>query len=783
MQKQLTRLPYIICYLCAFVLGMKQLREPDVWWQLFSGRWMLENGVIAKTNLFSYTTPGSKWINVNWLYEIVIATLEKGFGPHGVILLQAIINVAIVYLLLRLCQLVTRQLGEAMSGFYSTLTVILFLVVSESRMAGRPEMVSHLLMAIFMLTLWKANEYNWEKIWWLIPLQCLWANMHEGFPLGIVIVGMYVAGGFISHLLNGNTKETLQPVARLAVVWVAMVAVTFINPFGAAVWNSELFTPAVANKFSPGLYAYSDSFYWTLQAKLHHTVFIVVCLFGAFRLWQHAKGTRKIHWTPALAGYLLLLPVLEYMSLVSNSNIPFAQMALFPAIPLLLHTAVRMVKLDKKDFYINAAKRTAIISAALAIIFYITVVSNKFYTATASPHRYGMHVSNLHNPTNAAEYIERYKLKGPVFTDHTTAPYLLWSLSPGFKPYIDSRGDDAYPVKITREYLKLYETTSGFKQMDSLYKFNYIVINNDELNPLRMLLYWGEGFNVAHVDPVCMIMIRNNKENEEINHSAAVSKLFDWPQESIDPAWAEALSKFFNPALTVYEEEDEIYAPVHAARFYNNVRNGRISLKMLQPAMRGDLSESPEALAVLGEAYVLSADFSQTKEDRQNKWDSGGIFYNKALDIDGKSYDAHMGLATLSLMKSDFKTAKKHLGFCVSTKPDDYFVYFLNGFAASNLWHVQGEDDYIDEIITSMKKSLELNRDEQKAHLYLADAYQAKGYEEKAKEQLKALTGVEMTMSASEMKILDNLKKQTGIDPGIRPQKFNPAGHDHDHEH
>lgn len=783
MQKQLTRLPYIVCYLCALVLGMKQLREPDVWWQLFSGRWMLEHGAIAKKNLFSYTTPGIKWMNVQWLYEVVIGILEKGFGPHGIILLQAVVNVAIVYLLLRLLQQVTRQLGEPMSRLYSTIAVLLFLVVSESWMTGRPEMVSHLLSAVFMLTLWKADGYNWKKIWWLIPLQCLWANMHEDFQFGIIIVGAYVVGGFISYMLNGRIKENLQPVSRLAIALIAMVAVTFINPFGAAVWNSELFTLAVTNKFSAAVYACNDSFYWTMQAKLHHAVFIVVCLFWAFRFWQHAKGKSKIQWTPALIGYLLLLPVLEYLSLVSNSNIPVAQVALFPAVPVALLTVVRMAKLDKKDFYINAAKKTAIISAALAAIFYITVVSNKFYTATASLHRYGMHVSNLHTPTNAAEYIERYKLKGPVFTDHTTAPYLLWSLYPGFRPYIDSRGNEAYSKNFTSEYLKLYETTSGFKQMDSLYRFNYIVINNNELNPLRMLLYWGEGFNVAHVDPVCMIMIRNNKENEAINHSAAVSKLFDWPQENIDPAWAEVLSKFFNPALTVYEEEDEIYAPLHAARFYNNVRNGRISLKMLQPAMQGDLSEKAEALAVLGEAYVLSADFSQTKEDRQSKWDSAGIFYEKALEIDDKSYDAHMGLATLSLMKSDFVTAKKHLGFCVSTKPVDYFVYFLNGFAASNLWHVQGEDDYIDEIISSMKKSLELNSDEQKAHLYLADAYQARGDEEKAKEHMKALTGIEMTMSASEMKILDNLKKQTGIDPGIKPQKFKPAGHDHDHEH
>ena len=66
MQKKYFTLPYIICYLCALALAMKQLREPDMWWQLLSGKWMLENGAITRTDVFSYTMAGQKWINVKW---------------------------------------------------------------------------------------------------------------------------------------------------------------------------------------------------------------------------------------------------------------------------------------------------------------------------------------------------------------------------------------------------------------------------------------------------------------------------------------------------------------------------------------------------------------------------------------------------------------------------------------------------------------------------------------------------------------------------------------------
>lgn len=97
MQQRLKKLPIIFCYVLAFVFGMKQIREPDIWWQLLSGRWMLEHGQVTHTDVFSYTMAGTRWVNVKWLYEVLIAGLEKLFGPEGVMLLQAIANICILF--------------------------------------------------------------------------------------------------------------------------------------------------------------------------------------------------------------------------------------------------------------------------------------------------------------------------------------------------------------------------------------------------------------------------------------------------------------------------------------------------------------------------------------------------------------------------------------------------------------------------------------------------------------------------------------------------------------
>lgn len=779
MYKQLTRLPYIICYLCAFALGMKQLNSPDIWMHLASGRWMLEHGSVATTDVFSFTAKGSPWVNTNWLFQFVIAILEKVFGPHGTMLLQSLVNVAVVFLLLRTLLLFAVKTGEQVSTFFSVIAVIAVLALAGTAMTGGPAMMSLLFTALFMYLLWNADDYSWKKIWWLIPLQCVWANMHEGFIIGLLLVASYVIGNLIT-----KSKAGTQPLLRLGIVLLGMGLVTLANPYGIGIWNTKMFTAPVADKFSDNVFAYSNGVYWTSLAIVHHVLFMLAVLYWGYRFRQNKKGVKALAITPALGGYLVALLVLELLSLALNTNIPFAATAVFPTIPLALVAIVQILKLQKKDFYIKLAKKTAMVSAVPAAIFYIAIVSNKFYKATASTATYGLHISPMQNPTNAVDFIRTNNLKGPAFSDHTIAPYLLWELYPQYKAYIDTRGKEVYSSKLYKNYLELNNNAMPFNSIDSQYKFNYLIFRTTELLPLQYMHYWGEGYNVTYVDPVCVIMVRNNKENEMLNHSPAAGKLFTWPMESTNPAWADALTRLFNPGM-VYEEEDEMYAPLYAAKYYNEMRNSRVSVKMLQSAINNDLSEDAEALAVFGQSYMMYADFTQSRDVRKGRWDTAAIYYNKALELDDKSYIAHFGMATLSLMNSDFAKAKKHLDDCLELKKTDDYLYFLDGFCARNLWQAKAGDRYIDDVINSMEKCLEISDSYVKAHLYLAEAYWAKKDVEKARMHMRKLSsGEDLALSNYEGGMLEKLKKQTGVYPKIKAKDLLPAGgHNHDHTH
>jgi len=55
------------------------VQDPDYWWHYRVGRWMLDNGRLPSTDLFTYTATGHAWIDHEYLSEVLIALLQ-GWG-------------------------------------------------------------------------------------------------------------------------------------------------------------------------------------------------------------------------------------------------------------------------------------------------------------------------------------------------------------------------------------------------------------------------------------------------------------------------------------------------------------------------------------------------------------------------------------------------------------------------------------------------------------------------------------------------------------------------------
>lgn len=762
MQRYLNRIIYILCGLCAFALGMKQLREPDIWWQLLSGRWMLEYGQVTKTDMFSYTMSGQPWVNVKWLYEVIIGTFEKALGPEGVLLLQALVNVAIVYLLVRTIQYAGKQFHKQIPVFATAIFILLFLAICEYRMAGRPEMMSHLLCAVYLFLLWRSPSFEFKKIWWLVPLQCLWANMHEGYPVGIVIAGTAVGGTVISYFLT-REKEYLQQAIRALAIFATCILIILLNPNTIQLWKQpfEIYRQIWANKYTTELYSYKDAAYWTMQAKWHWLLTGFTFLYWIGIVWTAIKEKKsKTFFTPVTTTYLLILLLFSYLALTANRNIPFAQIALVPSLALLGGWIAVSGKVQAMGIYQALSKRAGYIAIAIAAIFYLSIVSDKWYKYTASPNKFGIHTSMLHNPTGASAFIKQHGIQGPAFSDYFVSSYLLWDLYPAFKSYIDLRDLDVFPVAFFYDYFSMYNQPEKFDTLDKKYNFNYVVLSTSQLSALQIKLYWGHGYNMVYLDPVCTIFLKQNDQNKPINSNLALQKLFTWPQPAEDPAWATVLNKLLNPTLE-YPDEDETNQAIYAALFYNQVRNYDISLKLLKQYMPS-MEDNPRAYVTLANTYMQFASVLPDAQ-KQGKLDSANFYLEQAKEIDADFAPLYLALGNLYFVRGNFEGAAENLDNFVKRDKSNAYAYFLLGLSNRSMWLHNNNKTYASRVVKDMTAAVRLNPQNGKAYLYMAEAELALGDRDAARKNIQELAASGTPLTADEQKLLDRIKQQSGI--------------------
>jgi hypothetical protein len=87
------------------------------------------------------------------------------------------------------------------------------------------------------------------------------------------------------------------------------------------------------------------------------------------------------------------------------------------------------------------------LTGAFSIIgagLYLSVTTNSFYNAFLPNETYGIGINSSKNPVGASAFIKENHLNGPAFSDYLISSYLLWSLQPDFKTFIDLRDLDVF---------------------------------------------------------------------------------------------------------------------------------------------------------------------------------------------------------------------------------------------------------------------------------------------------------------------------------------------------
>jgi hypothetical protein len=69
------------------------MKDPDTYWHVMTGRWIIAHGDVPRVDVFSHTAAGTPWIDGEWLSQVVMAVTYDHAGWLG---LQALLIACVV---------------------------------------------------------------------------------------------------------------------------------------------------------------------------------------------------------------------------------------------------------------------------------------------------------------------------------------------------------------------------------------------------------------------------------------------------------------------------------------------------------------------------------------------------------------------------------------------------------------------------------------------------------------------------------------------------------------
>jgi hypothetical protein len=215
--------------------------QTDFWHHLARGRAIAAGGAMVDHDLFTYTVPPEQsFQDVNWLAQLSYHGLYAAGGLPLVQLANSLLLTAMTAVLVWMCWRTSRSLTLA-----AGLAAFTFLGLWQLLLI-RPQTYSMLLFVVLYAVLELSQKRR--RLLALAPLiLALWTNLHGGFPVGLLLVGCYLAAAaWEAGRTHGRSLWRDPRLRQVALCLASCALATLLNPYGWRVYDYVAHTSGVA---------------------------------------------------------------------------------------------------------------------------------------------------------------------------------------------------------------------------------------------------------------------------------------------------------------------------------------------------------------------------------------------------------------------------------------------------------------------------------------------------------------------------------------------------------
>jgi hypothetical protein len=437
-------------FFAALVLGTLVLfapqifNDPDTYWHLATGGWILDHGRVPHVDVFSYTKAGAPWVAHEWLSDVVMALAWRAGGWSGLAVLFATAAGAAAWLLV-------RRLSLTLSGVTLLLVSVLALAGTLTSMLARPQVLMLPVLLLWVGELMTAREQHRAPRLAAALLMTLWANLHGSFVFGFLLAGAFGLDALVEE--KGRRWSVIRDWGVFAA---AITAAALLTPHGI---NGLIFPFQIMNMtILPYIIEWRAADFsqpTAFEAAILVTLF--VCL---------SRGVR-VRLVP-----LLLLLGLLHMSLQHIRH----QFVLVMVAPLLLAEPLAQALGQKPS---RAPLRPLLMTAAAVLTAILFTV--RLAVPLTRP-------DGPISPVTALAHVPPELAAQPVFNDYGFGGYLIFK---GVRPFIDGRAD-MYGDAFSGDYFRADRSDPAlFKTLIQRYRVAWSILPpNSKLIPLLEEAGW-----------------------------------------------------------------------------------------------------------------------------------------------------------------------------------------------------------------------------------------------------------------------------------------------------
>jgi hypothetical protein len=487
----------------AFVIGLAPLADGDLWWHLAAGRELARTRAFLVVDPFSSGTLGRPWVDVHWLFQLAAYGVHSLGGLTALVLAKCALVAAGALLL---AAAVAAGAGpRARAAFVPAFLAALFAV--RGLLLLRPVIPTLVLVATFFYLLERFRREGRLTLLAPLPfLQILWANVQALSMLGPALVAAYALAVAVGILFGRRPwfpfadesapgVDARRVTRGLLGALALCVAACFVTPYGARAVGLSFalllrLLPVAGNVYSANVAENVPP--WVLEQTAPGQFGHIGVYLGLLALCLVASRRLRL-------SHLVIVVGLAALALASNRNVLLLYWLATPIGVMAFAPTLRRLRVAVPHRRGPLAVRWV---GRLAVLCVMTLA-----TAAAARETPLSEPAPWHAPLESARVITARAAsggpgQGSIFTADQFGGYVIWSLGPAFRPYMDTRLVLRSAEEFA-EYLAVVDEPARFDAWERDKAFDYVLLPvayPDRYLPLIAHLYASDRWALVYTD-------------------------------------------------------------------------------------------------------------------------------------------------------------------------------------------------------------------------------------------------------------------------------------------